>query len=459
MPQGTIIMIEKLWDLLTTITPESQNNVVQKCTEYGFNVTRNEVSLDESFINLNASAQLLRDLIEKQKLIQLPITIQKSFISTFQNIINSQNSIVSGSDAVENLVVYIESLNTQIWQYGLHNLSDEVLGYQTKLNQIKQLEVEIGQLKKELQAGVKSKEKLDKIIEEISDLISTVTTSKTDAETTLIQIKQLLQDVSTNAQNVAAFYAQAQQNETAITQLQATASQSNASIKAIEDKASIFFAGVNEYTKRVDALIKKAEDSVELNNSETTNLIDGLVKLEVQIKDQLEKATGYSLFHSFQTRQGLMVKSKNFWLIVLTVLLLIAIGLGGWLVNSMSGQTLNALGVAFYLKLSLTIPLLFAISFSTIQYSRERRLEEEYAFKSNISISLIPYQELVENLVDENDPEQRKEYASFIISTINKIFTSPTDEIFKDKKSTKGMIDEKSIKLISQVGDAFSKFR
>ncbi len=452
-------MIEKLWELLTTITPESQNNVMQKCSEFGFNLNRGEVGLDESFINLNASALLLRDLIEKNKLIQLPITIQKSLISSFQNIINTQNNIVSGSDAVENLVNHIESLNTQIWQYGLHNLSDEVLGYQTKLNQIKQLEVEIGQLKKELQAGVKSKEKLDKIIEDISDLTSSVTSNKTDAETTLSQIKQLLQEATANAQNVAAFFAQAQQNETAITQLQATANKSSAEINALETKATEFFSEVNEYTKRVDVLTKKAEDNVESNNTKTKNLIDELIKLEVQIKDQLEKATGYSLFHSFQTRKDLMVKSKNFWLWVLTVLLVVAVALGGWLVYTMTGKSLGDLGVAFYLKLSLTLPLLFAISFSTIQYSRERRLEEEYAFKSNISISLIPYQELVEKLVDEDDAEQRKEYANFIISTINKIFTSPTDDIFKDKKSSKGMIDEKSIKLISQVGDALSKFK
>lgn len=452
-------MIEKLWELLTTITPESQNNVQQKCTEYKFNADRNEVSLDESYINLNASALLLRDLIEKQKLIQLPITIQKSLITAFQNIISAQNSIVAGSDAVENLVNHIESLNTQIWQYGLHNLSDEVLGYQTKLNQIKQLEVEIGQLRKELQAGVKSKEKLDKIIEDISEFASSVNNNKTNAEATLNQIKQLLQESSANAQNVAAFFAQAQQNETAITQLHATASKSSAEINALETKATDFFANVNEYTMRVDVLTEKAEENVESNNTKTKNLIDELTKLEIQIKDQLEKATGYSLFHSFQTRKDLMVKSKNFWLWVLTVLLVVAVALGGWLVYTMTGKSLGDLGVAFYLKLSLTLPLLFAISFSTIQYSRERRLEEEYAFKSNISISLIPYQELVEKLVDENDAEQRKEYANFIISTINKIFTSPTDDIFKDKKSHKGMIDEKSIKLISQVGDALSKFK
>lgn len=452
-------MIEKLWELLTTITNESQNNVVKKCTEYGFNVNRSEVGLEESFINLNASALLLKDLIEKKKLIQLPITIQKKLFIDFQNIISAQNSIVSGSDAVENLINHIESLNTQIWQFGLHNLSNEVLGYQTKLNQIKQLELEIGQLKKELLTAVKSKEKLDKLIEDITELTSSVTNSKTDAETTLNQIKQSLEDVTANAQNVAAFFAQAQQNEIAIAQLQATANKSSAEINALERKASEFFDEVNDYTKRVDALTKKAENSVEFNINETTNLINDLVKLEEQIKSQLEKATGYSLFHSFQTRKELMVKSKNFWLLVLTVLLVVAIGLGSWLVYTIGGKSMTDLGVAFYLKLSLSIPLLFAISFSTIQYSRERRLEEEYAFKSNISISLVPYQELVEKLVDENSPEQRKEYASFIISTINKIFTSPTDEIFKDKKSNKGMIDEKSIKMISQVGDALSKFK
>ncbi|NOU24104.1 MAG: hypothetical protein HOO90_01055 [Methylotenera sp.] len=453
-------MIEKLWELLTTITPESQNNVINKCIEFGFNTTsRGVVSLEESYINLNASALLLKDLIEKKKLIQLPITIQKVLIDALQNIINAQTGIVAGGDAVENLSTYIESLNTQIWQYGLHNLSDEVLGYQTKMNQIKSLELEVGRLRKELVAGIKSIEILDALIKQSSVTSNVITTYNAEAEALLIQIKQNVQEVTTNAQSVAAYFTQVQQNDTAIAQIRANANQSSAEIVVLESKATEFFGEVSNFTKRVDVLTKKAEDSVELNTKETTTLKEKLVKLEVQIKDQLEKATGYSLFHSFQTRQGLMVKSKNFWLLVLSVLLLIAVGLGCWLVKSMSGMSLDSIGVAFYLKLSLTIPLLFAISFSTIQYSRERRLEEEYAFKSNISISLIPYQELVEKLVDEDDQEQRKEYATFIISTINKIFTSPTNEIFKDKKSSKGMIDENSLKIISQIGDAFSKFK
>jgi hypothetical protein len=66
--------------------------------------------------------------------------------------------------------------------------------------------------------------------------------------------------------------------------------------------------------------------------------------------------------------------------------------------------------VAFYLKLSLSLPLIYAITFCTVQYSRERKLEEEYAFKSNISVSLDPYRELVEKLVDKQQPQDREKF-------------------------------------------------
>ena len=63
-------------------------------------------------------------------------------------------------------------------------------------------------------------------------------------------------------------------------------------------------------------------------------------------------------------------------------------------------QYVHEYNAAFFLKLSISIPLIYGIAFCNVQYARERRLEEEYAFKSNISISLDPYQKLVGGLVD-----------------------------------------------------------
>ena len=78
------------------------------------------------------------------------------------------------------------------------------------------------------------------------------------------------------------------------------------------------------------------------------------------------------------------------------------------------------------------LPLIYAIAFCSLQYSRERRLEEEYAFKSSISISLEPYQKLVEGLIKKESDEELAKYSAFIIESIGRVFTSPTGAIFDD---------------------------
>ena len=72
-------MIDKIWEILTTFTEEAQNKAREKCKELGFDPNRGIISLDESFVNLNSAKLIIEDAIEKQKLIQLPITVQKPF--------------------------------------------------------------------------------------------------------------------------------------------------------------------------------------------------------------------------------------------------------------------------------------------------------------------------------------------------------------------------------------------
>jgi len=95
----------------------------------------------------------------------------------------------------------------------------------------------------------------------------------------------------------------------------------------------------------------------------------------------------------------------------------------------------------------MSLPLIYAIVFCSTQYTRERKLEEEYAFKSNISISLIPYQELVEKLVAKGKPEDNEKFTTFIIDSINKVFTSPTSRIFGATQS-----DVKPEEAVKQIG-------
>ena len=147
-------MIEQIWEILTTLTEEAKNSALAKCKELGFDPNRGVISLEESFINLNAARLILMDAIEKKKLIQLPITVQKTLLVQLEAIAKSLTGLIGGTDEIDNLADRIEQLNTAIWQYGLHNLSEEVLGYQTKLNQLKTQELQVGKLSEELERGV-----------------------------------------------------------------------------------------------------------------------------------------------------------------------------------------------------------------------------------------------------------------------------------------------------------------
>ena len=129
--------LSRIWSICTTLTEEAMAVASAKAKELGFDPNRGLVPLPESFINLSSARSIIEDAIEKQKLVQLPITVQKELLVNLESIAKSLQGLASGVDEVVNLTTAIEALNTAIWKYRLHNLSDQVLGYQKKLNQLK----------------------------------------------------------------------------------------------------------------------------------------------------------------------------------------------------------------------------------------------------------------------------------------------------------------------------------
>ncbi len=89
-----------------------------------------------------------------------------------------------------------------------------------------------------------------------------------------------------------------------------------------------------------------------------------------------------------------------------------------------------------------------AITFCTIQYSRERRLEEEYAFKASISVSLTPYRELVLSILEKDATVDKGKYTDFVIDSVKNVFTSPTDRVFEGEKK-----EGVSFKLLKQTAE------
>lgn len=207
----------------------------------------------------------------------------------------------------------------------------------------------------------------------------------------------------------------------------------------------------------LDASDDRSKQIILENETKTAERFTELEKLEDIIREKIRLATNFQLFHAFQTRQIAIVQSKEFWRnalfacvglsFVVSVLFIFYLFFGHAAYNA-----------AFYLKLSISIPIIYAIHFCSGQYSKERQLEEEYAFKGNISISLEPYRELVEKLIDKNVPTEAAKYSDFVIASIGKVFTSPTQQILGDsaKKDSPGESDDTTkdvAKIMGSVND------
>lgn len=535
-------LLSQIWSISTTLTDEAMNAAQKKCVEMGFDPNRGVVSLQETFINLSSGRAILEDAIEKNKLSQLPITVQRETLSNLSAISKSIQGLTAGVDEVVNLVNSVEALNTSIWKYGLHNLSDQVLGYQKKLNQLKNLDVQLNKGISDLDAAQKAAEKaavaaneidqkrtealaaLDQIrqagttSEALVGQIKEAGTQSAALHSTIQQQEKLSGELTSNIKtasnelvsldaSIKKFYGEVEDYRTKINKTTEDAAELVRSSRAdfekltidvnarVDDALTSFHkdgtsitkeltnkvdthssdtnqklanlievaktdlaglrqdsesrlqAAIAEDTKataklitdtqtKIDGLEKqlsqRSSETIEANDQKTGALTEELAKLEERIREQIQQATGFTLFGAFQARQNQIATSKKLWAIAILALVIISAGVTVWI--AYEAQSYKVTDVALWIKLSLTIPLGYAIGFCTVQYSRERRLEEEYAFKSSISVSLNPYRDLIRSMLEKDGAIDQTKYTQFVIESVTNVFTPPTDKVFESEK-------------------------
>ncbi len=420
---------QNLTEVLNTLSDEVIDTALLKAKENGLDLNKAHIPLQESFQNLISIRSQLADAIEKNKLSQLPFSIQQKFANRLVTVQARLISFANGSDEVINISNDIEDTYVDLYNSRLTELSNEYLGYQARENQLKFLLTKADQLQGVLLEGAKTKEKVDELVNELenqknrtNDLVKSVTENQQGSSDVLAKITETQQSAAQHLVDITG-------NEKLVRELLAEARSNESSIKTIEIDSKKFSGEIIDYKEIINSTTANAQRTVDENTESTRQLTSELTKLEAQIKEQLQRATGITLFETFQKRHENISKGKGKWLIFIGALIFLAISLTALLAYSNETS-----GIAFYLKISISLPLIFAISFCTVQYTRERKLEEEYAFKSNISLSLVPYKDLIEKL--STSDEQKEKYTAFLIETITKVFTSPTEKIFGNEKSS-----------------------
>lgn len=248
--------------------------------------------------------------------------------------------------------------------------------------------------------------------------------------------------------NKAAYEQQYEKIRTLVSEYQSSTTESLTSIKArldeattnaekikqIEAQAKVFKETLDEYIKNMTTTTEEIETKTKQYSDDTQLIINTNQELTEEIKEQLQKATGVSLFHMFQKRKEALEKNQGWWLFGVIASIIVLILFSWWIISSIQNIPQNG-SIDWFkdaiFKFTLSTPVIYLLYFLTDRYTKLRRLIEEYAFKSAISLALTPYYDLVQGLDDDTQEKDK----DFLIAVIGNIFKTPTDKVFKTKEA------------------------
>jgi hypothetical protein len=225
--------------------------------------------------------------------------------------------------------------------------------------------------------------------------------------------------------------------------------QARANAKEEMDEITAFYGEIELHQKSMIDARKEAEAKFnDLNakyvalqadyGAQTAKVIAQNQAIQQEIKTHLQKAVGASLFHAFDKRRTGLNFGKWVWAAVMLVAVIAGGGLSLWLAESLKAGSGSGLEPAFFVKLSAIIPVTFAIVFAAKQYANERRTEEEYAFKSAISLSLEPYKDLLQKMKVDGHEAQ----AAFVEKLLLEIFDNPVSRVHSDVDGRRAKIEK-----------------
>jgi hypothetical protein len=284
-------------------------------------------------------------------------------------------------------------------------------------------------------------EKQEQQKKEIDELFKQVSVVKTSAEGELEGIQSTLKEGKANVDSIK---------------------EMKVSSKEVLDDVKTFFTEISNHEKKMldirkdatdgfNKLSQESQDTVARYTEQTNKIVSDNQKQQLEIKEHLRKAIGASLFSAFNVRRANLRWGKWVW----TALLVACVGVGIWITFLIAKDLQGVPDKAFFVKITAVIPIAFFIAFSARQYTNERRAEEEYAFKSTISISLEPYYDLVEK-IRKNHPDADPE---FVKRLIYEIFDNPVKRIYYGNafSSTSGNGSGMELKeIIKKITDTFT---
>ena len=298
-------------------------------------------------------------------------------------------------------------------------------------------------------AANESIQNAQKAYKELEDKISTTAQIAAGAQDQFAKVQETSASISNTQSQLSQDYENIKMTLNESKAILDNIKETKLSMKVEFDNIQEFYSEIESHKKKIADIKKDADDnfiklseqstkSVSEYTKVTSEIVDKNKSLQVEIIEHLRKAISGSLFSAFSVRSHRLSITKWGW----TLILAICVIAGVWLTITIAHDLSGVPNRAFFVKLSAMLPILFLLGFSAKQYTNERRTEEEYAFKSSISISLEPYRELLDRI----SKDQGTESAAYVKKLIEEIFDNPVKRIYPYKEK---MDDEKENSIIN----------
>ena len=278
----------------------------------------------------------------------------------------------------------------------------------TKLEERAQLTMEHIDKRAEI-ATTTIKQLTDKITE-LNKLIADKRKEFSVLQTNQTQSNNLLNDIKNFNKNAETFSATIEQ----------TKNKCNGILTDLEKKQEKVTQQQNDIDKQIELANTNIQE-FETNSKEKIDSIQsGYDSVSANV-DEVRKMMGYitdgTLSHSFNERKKIIERNEKkwMWISIVSLVLLIA-----WICIIFIWLSANT-GIVWADILINGIkatPLVFAFGFAITEYSKERNLQEEYAFRESVAATLTAY-------LNQLDGEISEEQKGLLTSTVEKLYTKP----------------------------------
>ena len=356
------------------------------------------------------------------KFVKISTHTERSNIQTYLTKINTN------LESPNNYITQFEALKVLLRSYNVRNFSERQIEFEKEIEEVRKIKLQLQQVlvdSKELNQNIEDSnttldEKLDITKEKLTEIENQLETI-VEKKDKLIEQSEELETINTNLE---AIKETASENLDEIT-TSLTESKSN------EKLITSFSTKVQERDKRLEELEQNTiENNKKLKeyDSERESILAKANSLIESSKKALNYTTAEGISASFQ---GQYENSNNKWIfgswIFGAVICLIGtICLGIWILQANPTN----IGVLIGRISLLPLPIIGAI-FCANQYTKQKNIIEDYAYKMVLSKAIVGFSEQLK----KNGTENNEEYIHYIKTALEEIHRDPLRKRDKSKSS------------------------